>query len=171
MFAFLVRVDANPNIIQIQSRRGKCARAPPSNFKRRRTSEATQQHAGCGQLRLQQQQCFAESELHHPPHHRGEGQHATLCSLARAQRIQAGMKVFLGDLQCSAPILPERHTLRCAARNGLIDHRNKNQQFDPPLMVYDGCFVLHPQKPFYLRAATMLTVWKSRGAAEPIRMS
>lgn len=146
MLVFLVRINTNP------SEHNHATTGVRDFWKRRSTREPADTL----------QQCFSESELHHHPR-REEGQRATLCSLAGAQRIQAGMIVFLGDLCSAAPPLSERHTLMCAAKSGLIDHRNKTRNMIPPLMLSDGCFVLHPQTPLtaYSNEAYRLEV--SRG--------
>lgn len=87
------------------------------------------------------ERCFSDSELQHHSRGEEEGQRATPCSLAEAQRMQDGMKVFLGDpLQCKA--LFARGEKRLCAMPKADEQK---QKYDPPLMFSDGCLVPHPQ--------------------------
>lgn len=90
-------------------------------------------------------------------------------TLAGAQRIQAGMKVFLGDL-CSAALPLSEINAKVRGRKR-INRSPEQKQQDDPLWWFLTAALSFTHKRFYLRAATMLTVWRSHRAAEPIRMS
>lgn len=102
--------------MQIQANPGRCASAPPRNFKRRRTSSARDADAAAVF-------CIVRTASSSPS--RGGTARDTVLIGRSPEDTGRDETDSLETSAVQRFLLSERHKLMCATRSRLIDHRNK----------------------------------------------